>query len=448
MFKDKNIVILIADSLRYDSVFFPGLKDGRLPSLFYKSCVYSNAFSSGCWTLPATASIFTGKLPHEHKATTRTRMKLDADTPFITELLKQKGYECIQVTANPVTTNIFGLDRGFDRVERSWLNFEVGNQPAINTMLLLGKRRIRKRFLKGDFITGKITEDVQAGRSWFNSFAEQQMARSIEILEQNLDRGTPTFLFINLMETHFPYHIDNKFKTLSRGVFSKVNEVKSLYHLANQSWLKTGKRYISPYMLDLLKRRQKLSWQRLSGKVDSFFQVIRKKFPETLFIFGADHGDNFGDEGWKYHFSNLTEAGNRFPLFVAPPDKNTSQEVKKSISNRRLFDYIINFTFSKNQGVPLFEHERLPILQSFWYDMHGSTHPQYQYDQFGFINGKHRYIYNRNWKKYRIEKLTKKFPEYEQIDGNPIYDLDLLPQQRQNLADQHQKFLSFSEAIS
>ena len=447
MFKDKNIVILIADSLRYDSVFFPGLKDGRLPSLFYKSCVYSNAFSSGCWTLPATASIFTGKLPHEHKATTRTRMKLDADTPFITELLKQKGYECIQVTANPVTTNIFGLDRGFDRVERSWLNFEVGNQPAINTMLLLGKRRIRKRFLKGDFITGKITEDVQAGRSWFNSFAEQQMARSIEILEQNLDRGTPTFLFINLMETHFPYHIDNKFKTLSRGVFSKVNEVKSLYHLANQSWLKTGKRYISPYMLDLLKRRQKLSWQRLSGKVDSFFQVIRKKFPETLFIFGADHGDNFGDEGWRYHFSNLTEAGTRIPLFISPPDQNENRIIKRPVSNRRLFNYILDFVESNANAKPLKKDENIPLLQSFWYDLQGSTHPQYQIDQIDFVHQNYRYIENNTWKRYKIDKVTKKFPEGQKIDGNPVYDLNFSPGVQSSLGKKYHNFKNFSKII-
>lgn len=448
MGNQKNVVILVADSLRYDSVFSSGKRDGNLPTLYNNSYTYRNAFSAGCWTLPATASIFTGKLPHQHQATTRTRMELNTETPSLPEILGKRGYESIQITANPVTTHIFGLDRGFDRLERSWLYFDIDEQPGLNTFLLLGKRRIRKRFLKGDFITGKITEDVQAGRSWFNSFSDLQLARSIDILDENRRRNKPTFLFINLMETHFPYHIADTFKTLSPGIFSKVNEIKSLYHLANQSWLKTGKRYISPYMLDLLKKRQRLSWARLAEKVDSFFKIIRKQFPETLFVFGSDHGDNFGDEGWKYHFSNLTEAGNRVPLFVAPPDKNTSQEVKKSISNRRLFDYIINFTSSKNQGVPLFEHERLPILQSFWYDMHGSTHPQYQYDQFGFINGKHRYIYNRNWKKYRIEKLTKKFPEYEAIDGNPIYDLDLLPQQRQNLADQHQKFLSFSEAIS
>jgi arylsulfatase A-like enzyme len=447
MLKDKNIIILIADSLRYDSVFSPGNKNGGLPALFNESCVYPNAFSSGCWTLPATASIFTGKLPHEHKATTRTRMKLDPDTPFITELLKKKGYECIQVTANPVTTHIFGLDRGFDRVERSWLNFEFGNQPAINTMLLLGKRRIRKRFLKGDFITGKITEDVQAGRSWFNSFAEQQMARSIEILEQNRDRGTPTFLFINLMETHFPYHIDNRFKTLSRGIFSKVNEIKSLYHLANQSWLKTGKRYISPYMLDLLKRRQKLSWQRLSTKVDSFFQIIRKMFPATLFIFGADHGDNFGDEGWRYHFSNLTEAGTRIPLFISPPDQNENRIVKKPVSNRRLFNYILDFVESSDGINPLKRNENIPLLQSFWYDLQGSTHPQYQIDQFGFVHQKYRYIENKTWKRYKIDRLTKKFPEGQEIDGNPVYDLNLTPAIQDRLEKKYHKFKNFSKII-
>lgn len=447
MSKYKNIILLIADSLRYDSVFSEAGKTGYLPNLYSKSYVYRNAFSTGCWTLPATASIFTGKLPHEHRATTRTRMRLNPKTPTITEVLGKKGYECIQVTANPVTTHIFGLNRGFDRIERSWKYFDGGKQSALNTILMLGKRRIRKKFIKGDFITGKIAEDVQASRSWFNSFADQQMARSIEILEQNQKRGCPTFLFINMMETHFPYHIDNKFKTLSPDFFSKANEIKSLYHMVNQSWLKTGKRYISPYMLDILKKRQHLSWKRLAEKVDGFFKIIKKLFPETLFVFGSDHGDNFGDEGWRYHFSNLTEAGTRIPLFIAPPGNEQTNEIYKSVTNRRLFDYIVDFSDQKDDYTPLLKSKRVPMLQSFWYDMHGNTHPQYQFDQFGFIHDKHRYVKNRNWKKYRIDKITRKFPESEQIEGNPVYDLNLLPAMRKSLINQYSNFLSFSKKI-
>ena len=445
-----NIVLLIADSLRYDSVFSKENSDLIPQKLSQESHIYRNTYSSGCWTLPATSSIFTGKLPHEHQATTRTRMGLNNDYPTLAEILSSKGYETVQLTANPVTTHIFGLDRGFDRIERSWNYFEKGEDTFLNSILLLGKRRIRQRFLQGDFITGKMTEDIKAGQAWVTSFAPNQMDRAINLIEQNQKENTPSFLFLNLMETHFPYHIDETFKTLSSGIFNSINELKSLYHMVNQSWLKTGKRHIHPSMLEVMRKRQQLAWKNIKDKVDLFYKRIKENFPNTLFIFGADHGDNFGDEGWRYHFSNLTEAGNRIPLFIhSPAEKNENREIFYPVSNRRLFDYILNFATEKYTPLHKIKRTAPPVLQSFWYDMHGQTKPKYQHDQFGFVNNSRRYLKKgKEWEKYEIKKSLSKFPEKEKIKGNPIYDLDLVPEFRNNLESRYKQFKQFSNAIS
>ena len=79
--KPKHIVVIVADSLRYDSVYGQG--ELGVDYLENNSAQFTNASSSACWTLPATASLFTGKLPHDHGATTQTR-SLNSDSVRIT----------------------------------------------------------------------------------------------------------------------------------------------------------------------------------------------------------------------------------------------------------------------------------------------------------------------------------------------------------------------------
>ena len=59
--RPNHIVLIVADSLRYDSVY-----QGEGPGVPYMekhATQFANASSPACWTLPATASIFTGELP-------------------------------------------------------------------------------------------------------------------------------------------------------------------------------------------------------------------------------------------------------------------------------------------------------------------------------------------------------------------------------------------------
>ena len=116
MNKPKHIFLIVADSLRKDAVYTNGID---MPYVEANSIQYTQARSSACWTLPATSCMFTGLNVHEHRADTHTR-KLRQDIPTLAEHMKSKGYKTIQVTANPVTTDIFGLDRGFDEIHKVW----------------------------------------------------------------------------------------------------------------------------------------------------------------------------------------------------------------------------------------------------------------------------------------------------------------------------------------
>ncbi|HAE30753.1 MAG TPA: hypothetical protein DCF89_06535, partial [Flavobacteriales bacterium] len=95
--KPQNIILIVADSLRYDSMHL-----GTAPGLSYAEShgtKFTEARSAGCWTLPATASLFTGLMPHEHGATSQTR-KLSEHAPTLAERLQLDGFKTYQVTAN------------------------------------------------------------------------------------------------------------------------------------------------------------------------------------------------------------------------------------------------------------------------------------------------------------------------------------------------------------
>ncbi|MBN2602315.1 MAG: sulfatase-like hydrolase/transferase [Candidatus Marinimicrobia bacterium] len=443
----ENIVMVIADSLRYDTVW--GNNRQLLPFLNQHSMKFHQAYSAGCWTLPATASIFTGFLPHEHQATTRTRTELRKDRPTIAETLAKLGFNTIQITANTVTTHIFNLDRGFQRTEKAWQWFDTSKIPLLNFVLLMSKRRMRKRIMQGDFIGGKMSEDIKAGQAWFHSFCSMQLARAKEILTENTEKNKKTFLFINLMETHFPYHVSPKFKAISQSTNLKLREIFSLFHLVNQTWLSSGKRFIPPEMLQTIRRRQQLAWQRIAPIIDNFAEYLTLNFPQTLFIFLSDHGDNFGDENWWYHFSNVTEAGNRVPMFINAAGEFSGIDVHTPISTQQLYDYIIQSAELPIGKTAISKFLKLPpCLQSYWYNMKGKTLPQYQHDQFAFVHENQRFIHRDDqWFISDTTRHNSAAAKEEIIRGNPIQDLQYSTDQRKFLIDTYKGFSQFSQSI-
>src|SRR5262245_36031169 len=140
MTRPRNIILLVADSLRYDSVH--GKNGAGLPFVTAHSTRFTQARSGGCWTLPATASLFTGLMPHEHQADSQSR-EMRRDVLTLAEAMKERGYSTHQITANVATTEIFGLDRGFDEIYRVWKHVPAQHRKIHEVLVLFGKPRLR-----------------------------------------------------------------------------------------------------------------------------------------------------------------------------------------------------------------------------------------------------------------------------------------------------------------
>ncbi len=445
----RHIVLLIADSLRWDTVYQNGAV--HTPYLAEHATSFTQARSSGCWTLPATASLFTGLLPHQHGATSQTR-NLHSDIPVLPEILREHGYSTHMITANIATTNIFGLERGFDTVDYAW-NLITPQHRRINEFLVfIGKPRLRKKIFSPRYLAGQLSSDVKAARVWLQSTVNAIFDNCREKLEHIEKRGGKSFFFLNLMETHFPYHISNVFQFKSRGLIKRAVEAYSMYHLLNQSWLKKDRAYLTEKMLIRLRSRQQEAWDLIAPQIDQFAAELREKY-NALLIFGGDHGDNFGEDGWQYHFSNVTDGGNRVPLFWMGPKQEQPNIIETPVSSRHIFQSILKTAGHKAQN--LFHLCEAPeksytVLESFWYNNQGKTLPKYRFNQFAFLMGTTKYIYrNGRWLFAPIttvvgpERDTELLPESVEPLKEKLGEAEHL----QKVEELFQSFLSFSQRV-
>lgn len=444
--KPRNIILMIADSLRYDTVYDAGI---GMPYVQKCATQFTEMRSGGCWTLPATASLFTGMLPHEHGATAQTR-SIRSDVPTLAEQMKAAGYKTYQVTANVATTNIFGLDRGFDEILPVWKIMKIQAKIPAMIFALISKPRLRKKFLAGDFISKKMSEDFEAAKVWAQSTYPIVFEKARQIIKENEQKGERSFIFLNLMETHFPYHISDDVKLDSFWIWNKIKEVMDMFKFSNQKFLAKGKQDLSPQRLLQIFSRQRRAWKRLAPVADEFCRELHEN-TGNLVVFGADHGENFGDEDWNYHFSNVTDAGNKVPMFWLDHNSHEPRTVSNLSSARHLYNSLLRAVGQSNNAPSVFhepEHS-LAISESFWYNCDGKTQPHYKFNQFSFIYNDHRFLWkNGNWFQAPFHASYEK-PDYQPIPGNanPVEEMVHEKELKIYLKDTIRKFEEFAATI-
>ena len=113
-----NIIILALDTFRADHIGALGSSWVETPALdrfASESIVFEDCGSTSTWTLPSFASIYTGKLPSEHRTIGGDDRSLPEDEITLAERLKAHGYHNTAFIAVDYLDAPFGLERGFDR---------------------------------------------------------------------------------------------------------------------------------------------------------------------------------------------------------------------------------------------------------------------------------------------------------------------------------------------
>ncbi|MFO8072466.1 MAG: sulfatase-like hydrolase/transferase [Polyangia bacterium] len=113
--------------------------------------------------------------------------------------------------------------------------------------------------------------------------AEQRVDAAIEYLESLPDDGTPVFLWLHLFEPHEPYE-----RSCTR--FGEYDEARYDCEIAVAD--------------------------AAAGRL---LDYVERHYPRAILIAAADHGEEFGEHGGRYHGTSLYDEQIRVPLAVRVP---------------------------------------------------------------------------------------------------------------------------------
>jgi arylsulfatase A-like enzyme len=315
-----NVLLVVMDTVRADRLSFHGYHRDTSPNLARLArggILFEQARSTAPWTLPAHASLFTGRWPR--RTGVGAERPLDGSLPTLAEFLSRQGYLTAGFVANTYYCNSwFGLGKGFARYEDFYDEDLVVSFAETLRCSALGRSLMQlARIPLG---TQRRRKDAAQIRTDFLDWLTEQ------------ESGRPFFAFLNLFDVHTPYvlpegdHRHFGFRPEGPADMALLHE-----------WDRRPKR-------DLPERDRNLvndAYDDCVGYIDSelgklFDELDRRGILEnTLVIVTSDHGEEMGEHGLYGHGKSLYGQELHVPLVILPPrGRAPALRVSHSVSLR------------------------------------------------------------------------------------------------------------------
>jgi len=270
----QNVVLIAVDTLRLDRTSLTGGEGlpGRTPNLGAWSAtgtVFTTAISQAPWTMPAFASVLTGKYPRQHGAVSLSGSLRKRETT-IAEILRESGYWTGAVVSHVYVDSHHGFAQGFDVFDEDHVR---------------GHRAI----------TSEGVSD-----------------RALELLDQRGDE--PFFLFLHYFDPHSDYR-NHSTESLADDYAGWLRDTPSVGGLRNLRHL------LSDDDVDHLRN---LYDEEIAFTDAQIGRVLaRLEEPDlqdaTAVVFVSDHGEELLERGWLGHTIHLHDELIRVPLVMALP---------------------------------------------------------------------------------------------------------------------------------
>ena len=271
-----SILLFVLDTVRADAVSAYGRVRDATPAtdaLAAEGLLYTQAYTSAPWTLPAHATLFTGLTPSRHGVSMRRTRAADR-LIMLAERLRDAGYETVGVSENPWVTKAFNMAQGFDR-----FSFVIDSVPP-----------------KGGSIPTRSTL-YGALSAWLNGRKEER----------------PFFLFVNVADAHHPYSVREENHFLPPDVTAAEAEAvpQAVEHYLcgaapQQRELKVLQGlYLGDVKAADAKLARVLERLRTAGLTRNLLTIVT-----------SDHGEHFGEHGLVLHEFSVRDPLLHVPLLV------------------------------------------------------------------------------------------------------------------------------------
>lgn len=284
---NEKLILISVDCLRADHVGAYGYSRAttpRIDELAADGVVYETAISTSSTTLPTHTSMFTGLTPSVHGAT--NERKLSPSVPYLPEILARAGYQVDGIVSGAYVSQYFGFERGF----HSYIS------------------RHRPR-------------------------ASESVDRTLEVLERA--RGQSQFVFMHLIDAHWPYDPPAEIKERFRPVTLDIPPLmdKVLKHVPPRG----------EEELEQVKALYDAEVAYADQEIGRLVHELKAKglYSRSLIILTADHGESFFEHGRWQHGLNLFDEILRVPLIVKWPGNVLKGRAPMQVSQAEIFSTLL-----------------------------------------------------------------------------------------------------------
>ncbi|MBN2384958.1 sulfatase [bacterium] len=321
-----NIVLYVIDTLRNDHLGCYGYDRKTSPHMdrFARhSALYQYAYAPSSWTRPSAASIVTGLLPHNHRATVRSAV-LSSEFTTLAEVLKNNGYYTVAFISNSNIVKEFGFDQGFDEFHE---------------------------FLDKEPITYAPTDSHVVGHAFDEFLAKYRTSQNQK----------PLFILVWTVDPHAPYTPDKSVRDLLD--IDQYTEIDT-YDWALIPLYQEGAMAPTDSQLEFIKTRYD---QEIVFNDQAFGRLLdtlraQSLYENTTIIVTSDHGEEFLDHDGYSHGTTLYNEVITIPFMIK------SDALEPGIKHDRiqlidLFPTVLDLNGIQHthtiDGVSLLKHESL-----------------------------------------------------------------------------------------
>jgi arylsulfatase A-like enzyme len=275
-----DVVLVVVDALRADHLGAYGYSKPTSPAVdavAREGLLFANAQSPATWTKPAMASLFTALYPGEHgivrmlhSRNPRLRFQsLPRSLPTLAERFQASGYTTLAVVHQPNLGEETGFARGFE---------------------VFDHRRSTDDFALVDALLQHIDE---AGAQ------------------------RPLFAWLHLLDVHWPY--TEKLADLPLDAFGPIDPEDRLHaeRRAVRNSRHGGFRDVDVATLEAWYDHGVAWSDRALGRLVAGLRA-RGRWPQTLLVVTADHGEGFLEHGRLEHSYLPYDEVTRVPLILKP----------------------------------------------------------------------------------------------------------------------------------
>ncbi|MEW6273274.1 MAG: sulfatase, partial [Thermodesulfobacteriota bacterium] len=270
---------------------------------------FTSHVSPAPWTLPAMASLLTGRPPGRHGAgRSRSSRSVIAKTPLargvstIAGELGAHGYRTHAVVTNPFLTSSYGIDRGFCTFDNVSMRGEAVRGLSQSTVL-----RLARRIAPGLEPSDRADVVRREAERWIQAHA-----------------GRPFFLWVHFLDPHAPYgDRDGSSTSLAFDLVALQDRRGIGEPFSAMALLRSGE-----YRPGAAERRKIVELYRSDvAFVDEQISLLldflerHRLLARTAIVLTADHGEEFWDHGGVEHGHTLYDEVVRVPLVLYAPGR-------------------------------------------------------------------------------------------------------------------------------